>query len=448
MNPSRRAIACCLLIATVASGCQYLQMVRQRRSLRSEFASDPRLALKRTLAPEDSFRLTGRLAGAERYDGALLVVAVGHRFKTNEVVAWRAVFRSLDLYDILLPKGDFDLLVLADHDGDNVFESDGLVGQTDLAAPTHVDRQSTRDGFTVEGPTIRVDARRPTVAGVPISISVTRTHNVLPSLSDDFFSRQWGQRGLFHPTELLVHTQGQFFGLEEPDPQKTQIVFVHGAGGVPAEFATLVDGLDRKRFQPWFYFYPSGLPLSQSAATMADVLEVVVRDLHLQRVVIVAHSMGGLVSDAALATLSRNGLPDWLALFVTIATPYDGHPAARLGVERAPEVVPSWRDMVPGSPFLRDVHATALPAGLPFILLFAYDNGGSRVRVTPSGDGTVPLSSQLAVPVMLRARQSFGIDANHTAVLTDPTTVMILQRLLEQYAVPRRTRFPRFLGGP
>ena len=76
--------------------------------------------------------------------------------------------------------------------------------------------------------------------------------------------------------------------------------------------------------------------------------------------------------------------------------------------------------MVPGSPFLRDVHATALPAELPFILLFAYDNGGSRVRVTPSGDGTVPLSSQLAVPVMLRARQSFGIDANHTAVLTDP----------------------------
>ena len=222
MNPSRRAIACCLLIATVASGCQYLQMVRQRRSLRSEFASDPRLALKRTLAPEDSFRLTGRLAGAERYDGALLVVAVGHRFKTNEVVAWRAVFRGLDLYDILLPEGDFDLLVLADHDGDGVFKSDGLVGQTDLAAPTHVGRQSARDGFTVEGPTIRCDARRPTVAEVPISISVTRTHNVLPSLSDDFFSRQWGQRGLFHPTELLVHTQGQFFGLEEPDPQKTQ----------------------------------------------------------------------------------------------------------------------------------------------------------------------------------------------------------------------------------
>ena len=151
MNPSRRAIACCLLIATVASGCQYLQMVRQRRSLRSEFASDPRLALKRTLAPEDSFRLTGRLAGAERYNGALLVSRSG---TASRPTRWwpGAPCSGLDLYDILLPEGDFDLLVLADHDGDGVFKSDGLVGQTDLAAPTHIGRQSTRDGFTVEGP--------------------------------------------------------------------------------------------------------------------------------------------------------------------------------------------------------------------------------------------------------------------------------------------------------
>ena len=58
-------------------------------------------------------------------------------------------------------------------------------------------------------------------------------------------------------------------------------------------------------------------------------------------------------------------------------------------------MVPSWRDMAPGSAFLRGVHATALPDQLPFYLVFAYDNR-ARVRPVPSGDGTVVLRSQLA----------------------------------------------------
>ena len=148
--------------------------------------------------------------------------------------------------------------------------------------------------------------------------------------------------------DLLVHTQGYFFGLEAPDPDKTQVIFVHGAGGAPVEFASLVEGLDRKRYQPWFFFYPSGLPLEQSAAVLSSVLELAVQDLGLRRIAIVAHSMGGLVAYAAVTMLCHDGLPDWLALFISIATPYGGHDAARLGVQRASEVVPSWRDLVPG----------------------------------------------------------------------------------------------------
>ena len=90
------------------------------------------------------------------------------------------------------------------------------------------------------------------------------------------------------------------------------------------EFTSLVEGLDRTRFQPWFFFYPSGLPLEQSAAVLSSILEVAVQDLGLHRVAIVAHSMGGLVAYSAVSMLCRDGLPDWLALFVSIATPYGG----------------------------------------------------------------------------------------------------------------------------
>jgi pimeloyl-ACP methyl ester carboxylesterase len=434
----RRIVAWCLLaimIGGLAPGCEYLGMVRHRRGLRAAFASEPRLALQRELTPEDSLRVVGRVTGAEGRDEPLLLVAVGHRFAKNEVVAWKLVKRGVELYSILLPDGDYDLLVFADVDRDGVFQSSELVGATDPATPVRVEADASRDGFQVEAPTIPIDLAHPYTTSVPVRIEVARSHNVLPSLDDDFFALRWGRRGLFHPMDLLVHTQGYFFGLEEPDPRKTQVIFVHGAGGAPVEFGSLVDSLDRSRYQPWFFFYPSGLPLEQSAAVLSSVLELAVQDLGLQRVAIVAHSMGGLVAYAAVAMLCRDGLPDWLALLVSIATPYGGHDAARLGVERAAEVVPSWRDLVPGGPFLQRLDTTPLPDALPFYLVFAYDNG-ARVRAAPSGDGTITLRSQLALPVHLRARASYGVNATHTGVLTDPATREILNRLLAEYAAP------------
>ncbi len=440
MNLWRRTVAYTLLaitIATAGSGCQYLEMVKSRRAMRAAHASEPRVALLRSLTPEEAFYVTGRLNGAEGHEQPMLVVAISHRHAADEVVAWTLVARDIELYKLLLPEGAYELVVLADLDGNGVFESTELIGATDKATPVEVDASLSRDGFLVDGPMIAVDPGRAATTSVPIHVAASRTGNVLPSLSDDFFARRWGQLGLFHPVELLVHTQGFLFGLEEPDPEKTQVLFVHGAGGVPAEFAYLVEGLDRTRFQPWFFFYPSGLPLGQTASALSEVLEVAVRDLGLRHVAIVAYSMGGLVAHAALNQLCRERVPEWLTMFTSIATPYGGHPGALLGVERASEVIPSWRDVAPDSPFLRDIYARPLPAELPFYLLFAYDNRG-RLRRGPSGDGIVTMRSQLELPVHLRAWRSFGVDATHIGVLTDPAARQIVVDLLAKYAPARQ----------
>jgi hypothetical protein len=93
-----------------------------------------------------------------------------------------------------------------------------------------------------------------------------------------------------------------------------------------------------------------------------------------------------------------------------------------------------------GKPFLRGLEATPVPHELPFFLIFAYDNR-SRFLRGPSGDGTVLLRSQLALPVQLSARRSYGVDAAHTGVRTDPTTQDLLLGLLEERAAPRRAGF-------
>ena len=244
MSARRRTIAAIVVVTMVGamgSGCQYLEMVQRRRAMRREFASEPRVALLRVLAPEDAFYLSGRLAGAEGHADPLLVVALSHRKTADEVITWKLAGRDVELYKLLLPAGDYELVVLADLDRNGLFESHELVGRTDPSAPASVDASAASDGFLIEGPTIRVDPGRPSATAASIRVPVTRTGNVVPSLADDFFALRWGQIGLYHPADLLVHTQGYFFGLEEPDPGKTQVVFVHGAGGAPVEFTYLVE---------------------------------------------------------------------------------------------------------------------------------------------------------------------------------------------------------------
>ena len=63
------------------------------------------------------------------------------------------------------------------------------------------------------------------------------------------------------------------------------------------------------------------------------------------------------------------------------------------------------------------------------------------------------LRSQLALPVDLRAQRSFGADATHTGLLTDPTTRELVVDLVAEHATPRGaggnpfTRLGDVLGG-
>jgi pimeloyl-ACP methyl ester carboxylesterase len=96
---------------------------------------------------------------------------------------------------------------------------------------------------------------------------------------------------------------------------------VHGIGGSPANFRTLIERLDRRRFQPWVYYYPSGASL----AAVAGHLTQTMRKLELQygfgSFLVVAHSMGGLVSRGFLQRCRAGGGKVAMPLFVSIATP-------------------------------------------------------------------------------------------------------------------------------
>jgi hypothetical protein len=98
------------------------------------------------------------------------------------------------------------------------------------------------------------------------------------------------------------------FMVEPYDPNRIPVVMVHGLWSSPTTWMEMLNDLRafpelRKRYQFWFFQYPTGQPFWTSAAQMRDALAQMRADLdpagenpNLEQMVLVGHSMGGLVS--------------------------------------------------------------------------------------------------------------------------------------------------------
>ena len=90
--------------------------------------------------------------------------------------------------------------------------------------------------------------------------------------------------------------------LQPYDPNRIPVLMIHGLQDTPATWAPLYNRLrtDReinKRYQFWAYSYPSGYPFPYSAMLLRDELDRVDKAYpHHKKIVLIGHSMGGLVS--------------------------------------------------------------------------------------------------------------------------------------------------------
>ena len=92
------------------------------------------------------------------------------------------------------------------------------------------------------------------------------------------------------------------------DPNKIPLLFVHGLLSSPLSWQNLTNELcsDLKvleHYQPWFFLYPTGQPVLESAAQLREGLQETQRlfdptgsAIPSRHVVVIAHSMGGLLA--------------------------------------------------------------------------------------------------------------------------------------------------------
>lgn len=340
-------------------------------------------------------------------------------------------------FQFLAPPGDYYVLAFEDKNENAAYERDERVGWYGKPSILHAESGSSIEDITLA---LRMpkDAREElpqlfasTVPSVPMAMSTRHLGTVVP-LDDERLSGQYAHLGLWEPVKFMENPSGGLFFLEPYSETRIPVLFVHGAGGFPQQWSTVIKSLDRTRFQPWVFYYPSGFRLDLVGTALANYLRELQATHGFDQMCVVAHSMGGLVSRDAINHCIANNSPFSVKLFVTLATPWQGHRAAALGVEHSPAVIPSWYDMSPQSPFLKKLTATPLPPDSAFALLFGY-RGSSR-RNGDLTDGSVFLSSVLDETMQRSAVTVRGFEATHVSILQNEKAILTLNELLQKYA--------------
>ena len=89
--------------------------------------------------------------------------------------------------------------------------------------------------------------------------------------------------------------------LQQFDPARTPVIFVHGLQETGASWAPMIDSLRhdpsiREHYQFWYFSYPSGYPLPYAAALFRQDLNGIERAFpNHKRIVLIGHSMGGMI---------------------------------------------------------------------------------------------------------------------------------------------------------
>lgn len=287
--------------------------------------------------------------------------------------------------------------------------------------------------FAHEVDILGLRARDPAEQLAVTASSVTMMGRVT-SLDDARFSDDNVDAGIWAPYDFLLNAGIGVYFLEPYDPARTPVLFVHGIDGSPRDFRYLISRLDRRRFQPWVYYYPSGAHLDRIATHLEQTMLQLELAHGVRSFIVVAHSMGGLVAREFLLLHQRNRGEARVPVFVTLSTPWAGQSSAHAGVVLAPTVVRSWFDVEPGSRFLTGLFQTPdhqrrrLGSSTAHHLVFSFHKNGDAFG--ESGDGVVTVASELRAQAQAEAASVRGFDDTHTGILQDAAVAEYLSGLL------------------
>ncbi len=249
----------------------------------------------------------------------------------------------------------------------------------------------------------------------------------IANLDSAVFSRTSVRSGLWKPLEFQQNRlQGLYFA-EPFDEKKAVVLFVHGISDTPLVFSEVYKNLDKTKYQAWFYFYPTGLPLSSSSGELLKLMGLSLNQYAPSRIHIVAHSMGGLVSLDYLRSCLSQGLCNNVDSFTSVSTPWGGHNSAKYGAKYASDLVPVWYDMAPGSEFLKRLYGYSLPSQVKHYLFVSIQQ--QDMLGFESNDGVVSMASMFNMKMQEQAHMIRAFNEGHVSILSNPDLMRHLDNI-------------------
>lgn len=348
--------------------------------------------------------------------GPIVVVAYAMNQGIREVEHY-TVLHDYGEFELMVREGKYFVFAYWDKNTNLVYDAGEPAGQHGdpkmVSAPT---------GGVVGGISIAITQKELQTVEVPYGFEISsvkppklnsRLAGAIAELNDELFDNKHGRKGFWEYVSFFKEYGGNIYFLEEYDPKKIPILFIHGFGGTPHRWRYFVDSMDRTRFQPWFFYYPTGARIQSMSSLLFWKLHTLKTKYHFDHLYITAHSMGGLLARSFI--LDYGAHFPYVKLFVSLATPWGGVKLAEYGVKRSPAVIPSWIDLQPESVFIQSLFRTKMPESVSFYMFSGHQ--GSRNPFRRYNDGFIALSSLLDSRPQAEAEMNYVFNENHVSII-------------------------------
>lgn len=368
--------------------------------------------------------IKGHIIVKSKQKGSVVVV----RFKNNHgiLVRLNKIIATHDgNYRFNVLPGEYAIFAFIDVNNDGEFQrgkEHGNYFQSPLSYKVDANQTVTLKPLVIKSdPPLPPTGTEIAYQTVKISENIGKVIN----LSDSEFTRENYSMGMWRPIDFLDKVGGGLLMLQDYDKDKTPVIFVHGISGGPTDLIAVIDNLDKKRFQPWVLYYPSGFRLSVISDYFIQAVQQLQKRHSFREFIVIAHSMGGLVTRSFIKKYTERfpGNADDIQLVMTINSPIGGMASAAIGVAISPIVVPAWRDINPESDFFKDIYSWNWPSNIPYHLIFSYFDGDDT-------DGVVGLDSQIPLKLQTEATRIYGFNNNHVGTLADEKFIKLFNSVL------------------